>query len=99
MRASQAPLGHLIKLKLDFNQNDKNQIVLGCKSRVTKQQAMTGAEFCRLVGISWSTIETIRKVDQEKNLKYFVLSLMEIPDIKDFIVDLLESHLVDKVVQ
>lgn len=64
-----------------FNQPDKEKIVVGCKSKISKAEAMTGEEFCKLIGISWSTIVSIREVDQQKNLRYFIETLAAIPTI------------------
>ena len=64
-----------------FNQSDKEKIVTGLKGRISKKEAMTGDEFCKLIGISYQGILAKRAADQAKNLAYFLDELVKIQSI------------------
>lgn len=64
-----------------FNQEDKGLIVTGFKKSISESEAMTGREFCSLLGISHEKIMDLRMRDREDNTKYFIQKLLSIPDI------------------
>jgi hypothetical protein len=66
-----------------FNARDNNQIERGSKGLLPKNSAMTGKEFCKLVGLDFDKIVKERKKDEEENLKYFAGELKKIPEIID----------------
>ena len=43
--------------------------------------AMTGKEFCDLVGLDFDKIVQERRKDQQQNLDYFISELKKIPEI------------------
>lgn len=61
-----------------FNQDDPKRIVAGFKGRIALKEAMTGREFCRLLGISYEAILAERREDQVKNREFVVERLHEI---------------------
>jgi hypothetical protein len=69
-----------------FNQNDKEKIKSGFKNKLQKHEIMTGEELCQLLGISYTNIVNQRKVEQEKNLDYFIDELLNIPNVKNKIL-------------
>lgn len=69
-----------------FNQSDKAKIVAGMKNAITKQQAMTGEEFCNLLKISRTTIVQQRQSDAAKNLSFFVDQMLAIPTVRSEIL-------------
>ena len=69
-----------------FNQVDKDRIVSGLKGRITRREAMSGREFCALIGISYETILQQRETDQLSNLNFFVTSLLRIPAVRALVL-------------
>jgi len=78
---------YLIKMELNydvsirvcsFNQTSKQAIVTGLKNEITLSEAWTGAEFCKLLGISYQAIIQQRKVDETKNFNFFIDQLLQI---------------------
>lgn len=68
-----------------FNATSHEQIERGAKGLLPKGSAMTGIEFCKLVGLDYYKIIQERKKDQKENLEYFIKELMKIPEIvKEF---------------
>lgn len=75
---------YAVEIKLcSFNQADKDAIVEGMKKRIKKSEAMTGAEFCKLVGAPYKTIRNARKTDEDANFSYFLDKLVEIPEVRE----------------
>lgn len=74
-----------------FNQCDKEAIVRGFKNRIERAQAMTGEEFCCLLGISYDALTRKRVADQEPNLTYFVHQLLGIPEVREVVTDILNT--------
>jgi hypothetical protein len=64
-----------------FNATSHEQIERGAKSLLPKNSAMTGKEFCNLVGLNFDKIVQERKKDQQENLNYFISELKKIPEI------------------
>ena len=64
-----------------FNATDHQQIIKGAKSLLPLNSAMTGREFCILVGLDFDKIVEARKKDQAENLNYFISELKKIPEI------------------
>ena len=85
-------LNYSVETKLCcFNQDDKERIVSGLKGRITKREAMTGREFCALIGISHETILRQRETDQLDNLDFFVKTLLEIPTVRALVLKRLQA--------
>lgn len=64
-----------------FNATSHEQIERGAKGLLPKGSAMTGQEFCKLVGLDFDKIVQERKKDQQENLNYFIGELKKIPEI------------------
>jgi len=64
-----------------FNATNHEQIERGAKGLLPKNSAMTGKEFCKLVGLDFDKIVQERKKDQQENLNYFIAELKKIPEI------------------
>lgn len=66
-----------------FNQGNRQAIVDGFKRKITTQEAMTGREFCDLLGIDYEEIVKFRQENQNINLHDFVQSLLFISSVRD----------------
>jgi len=64
-----------------FNATSHEQIEKGAKGLLPKDSAMTGREFCKLIGLDFEKIVEGRKSDQKENLAYFIEELKKIPEI------------------
>ena len=64
-----------------FNATSHEQIERGAKGLLPNGSAMTGKEFCKLVGLDFDKIVLERKKDQQENLNYFISELKKIPEI------------------
>ena len=65
-----------------FHRDTRMQIVKGFKHKITDKEAMTGREFCELLGINYSSIITKRMEHQQRNFDCFMDTLLEIPDVR-----------------
>lgn len=74
-----------------FNQNDQNVILVGLKGAFSKNEILTGKEFCELLGISYEDILVKRNKDAENNLDYFLEELVKIDKIKNKLSKLLSK--------
>ena len=74
-----------------FNQDSREAIVVGLKSKITIEEAMTGREFCELLEINYEDIIEERKADQYPNLTYIVNELLCIDAVRTLIKKHLES--------
>ena len=66
-----------------FNHNDRDSIVEGFKNKITREEAMTGREFCELLEIDYDQIVKQRQKDAPVNFRYFIKELMAVPDVKN----------------
>ncbi len=66
-----------------FNARDSKQINAGAKGLLGECEAMTGREFCKLIGLDFDKIVQERKKDEKENLNYFVEELKKIPEIRE----------------
>ena len=64
-----------------FNATSHEQIEKGAKSLLPPNSAMTGKEFCKLIGLDFDKIVQEREKDQEENLNYFIEELKKILEI------------------
>jgi hypothetical protein len=64
-----------------FNATNHEQIEKGAKGLLPKDSAMTGREFCKMIGLDFDKIVEGRKSDQKENLAYFIEELKKIPEI------------------
>ncbi len=65
-----------------FNAGSREEIREGFKRKIDVDDAMTGREFCQLVGMDYDSLVAQRAADLEANLKYFVEELLQIPAVK-----------------
>lgn len=72
-----------------FNRSSRDEIVQGFKKKITADEAMTGAEFCSLIGIDYESVVLKRKEHQAENLQYFVEEFIQIQSVQAIISNLL----------
>ena len=65
-----------------FNQPDRNAIVAGFKRKITKDEAMTGREFCDLLEIDYDEIVRSRQDEQPANVEFFLQELAKIDEVR-----------------
>ena len=73
-------------------QTDRKAVVVGLKHKITEDEAMTGEEFCRLVGVDYHDIVNQRLKDQKENFQYFIHELLKIPEVKQKIVKVINNE-------
>lgn len=78
-----------------FNQNSKEQIVNGFKSKFTIDEVMTGKEFCNLLNINYDEIVNQRQSDAKENFDYVLSQLSNIPEMIHK-VNLLQQKIISK---
>jgi hypothetical protein len=64
-----------------FHRRARAEIVKGFKRKITENEAMTGREFCDLLGINYDAIITRRMEHQRRNIDCFIDTLLEIPAV------------------
>ncbi|MCL6543183.1 MAG: hypothetical protein K6T87_21745 [Roseiflexus sp.] len=74
-----------------FNQDDKEAIVRGAKSRFDIKHAMTGRELCIILEIEYDTLREKRQNQQAENLDYFLTELLKISEIRHAVEGLLKK--------
>jgi len=76
--------GKKVQVKFcSFNARDCEQIERGAKGLLEKGMAMTGKEFCELVGLNFDQIVEERKKDQKENLNSLAEEIKEIPELME----------------
>ncbi len=65
-----------------FHRTTRSQIVEGFKRKITIKEAMTGPEFCDLLGIDYNSVVQRRKEHQTRNFDWFVSRFLEIPNVR-----------------
>ena len=68
-----------------FNQADKDKIVAGFKNVFSKDNVMTGKEFCDILGIDYDEIVQMRKDDASDNFEYVVEKMFKIEAVQDYL--------------
>ena len=66
-----------------FNATTQEEIQAGFKNRIAIEQAMTGRQFCELLGLDHAGIVQQRTEDAAANFENFLDELVEIPRIRD----------------
>jgi hypothetical protein len=74
-----------------FNQQDKGEIIAGAKGRFSEEQVMTGHELCELLNIDYDAIRAYRQEDAPVNLDYFLRELVDIPEVRAKVEQLLQE--------
>ena len=75
-----------------FNQDSKDVIVQGTKKRFSLDHVLTGRELCEKISVDYDAFRSVRKIDQAENRRYFLSKLLEIPEIRAEIVELLRTN-------
>ena len=75
-----------------FNQSSRDAIVRGFKDKITREEAMTGREFCKLLELDYDEIVNARQVDQPGNVDFFLRELLCIDEAKTIISRLLNRN-------
>lgn len=60
-----------------FNQDSRRAIFDGFKRKITLEEAMTGREFCTLIGIDYDEIVRFRQEHAAENFRDFISSILE----------------------
>ena len=74
-----------------FNAQTKAEIQQGFKMRIDISQAMTGREFCELIGVDYGLIVAERAADQEANFDRLLVELLDIESVRGGIVNKLDG--------
>jgi len=75
-----------------FNQTSKEKILQGFKQKIKPEEAFTGQEFCKLIGIDYQAIIEERKVqDQKENIRFFCEELLKIEECRKIIEKILTN--------
>jgi hypothetical protein len=74
-----------------FNVPTREEAFEGLKRKFALQELLTGRELGSLFGFNYDEIVRNRTADQERNLDYFVRSLLSIDSIKSLIVRILRG--------
>ena len=64
-----------------FNASTKEEIQIGFKNKIALEQAMTGEEFCMLLGLDYKQIIKQRKEDARANFHNFVNEILGIDSV------------------
>ena len=56
-----------------FMESDKRKIVEGFKGKISEEQAMTGLQLCKILGINYDDIKSELIKDSEHNYNYFLI--------------------------
>lgn len=65
-----------------FNAQTHEEIVIGFKQKIAPDQAMTGAEFCELLGLDYEEIRAVRAQDRDHNLDQIIDELLLIDEVR-----------------
>ena len=70
-----------------FNAATREEIREGFKGVIDINQAMTGREFCELLGVDYDVILAQRAADREANFDHLITELLNISAVREGIVD------------
>ena len=70
-----------------FNARTREEIQVGFKGRIDIEEAMTGLEFCQLIGVDYQRIVDIRANDRQANFAQFLDELMNIDSIRNGVTE------------
>lgn len=74
-----------------FNQDNKQAIWEGFKKKISRDQAMTGREFCHLLEIDYDAIVETRREYGRDNIEFFLSELIKIKKVRKRLTKLLKS--------
>ncbi|MDE2821252.1 MAG: hypothetical protein OXI40_16085 [Chloroflexota bacterium] len=75
-----------------FNASTREEIRTGFKRKISVDEAMTGREFCALLGVDYDRILAIRAADRQANYDAFLKELLRIPSVRSDIVQRLTGE-------
>lgn len=61
-----------------FNAGDTETVIAGFKGRISEKEALTGRQFCELLGISYDDIVFHLRSEQKENVDFLVNKIKEI---------------------
>ena len=70
-----------------FNALTREEIQTGFKGKIALSQAMTGAEFCHLLGVDYEALVLRRALDKPTNYNQFLDDLLAIDSVHDSIIE------------
>lgn len=70
-----------------FNQNDPYAIMRGLKGKFSREEVMTGKELCNLLGLNYERVVGLRMGEQNQNVRTFGRALLEIPELREVLMD------------
>ena len=68
------------------NSRNIEDMYVGLKGKFSRDELITGKDLCMLLDIDYDEIIKIRTSDQQKNLDYFINSLLYINNIRNIII-------------
>ena len=74
-----------------FNANTREEIRIGFKRKISVDEAMTGREFCELVGIDYDGIIAHRAADREANYNEFLDTILAMPSVRRGLLNRIEG--------
>jgi len=74
-----------------FNAETREEIRKGFKNKIAPEQAMTGAEFCKLLSLDYNSILAHRASFREANINSVLREMLAIPEIKERILNQLNG--------
>lgn len=74
-----------------FNQDNKELIQAGFKNKFEIEHIMTGEELCDVLHIDYQNIIDRRKTDMIENFNYFIDELLNIPQVREKIIEKLQN--------
>jgi hypothetical protein len=75
-----------------FHQEDHTAIVRGLKGKFARDEVMTGQELCRSLGIEHADVLRLRSSEQQRNLGRLANRLVEIPELRELLIDRIERR-------
>lgn len=70
-----------------FHAANRQQVVDGFKRKISVEEALTGTEFCDILGIDYDDIIMLRREKQIDNFNFFIDRILEIEAVQESIND------------
>ncbi len=83
-----------------FNAKTKKEIVLGLKGYISENNTLIGTELLEMFNVNFNEIVNLRKNDGEKNIDFYLSSLLSLEDIRELIMNyIVENESYKKEIQ
>lgn len=82
-----------------FNSSSKEEIYNGLKRKFPIKEILFGRELCELFRIDYDEIVNIRVSDQQRNLDYFIQTILSAPELRKSVLEKLHPSLAVKPCQ